>query len=356
MKDLWTYIREEHDKKRPVVLYGTGDGADKIYSKLRSDNVTVSGVFASDGFVRDRYYREMKVESFRAVMSRLKDPVVLVSFGTSRPEVIAAIDDIAAQAEVYAPDVPVCGGEIFDLAFYEKHREELDRVSSLLADELSRRCMENIILGKISGKIPYLHAAECTKEDIFSLTETPEGAVYFDLGAYNGDTVKEYSSRYPSISRIVAVEPEPHNQRKLNALKDDPSVKAELITYRALISDSCHDSYISAAARGRGTRANPATEAKTILTPAMSIDRIAEETGLIPDLIKFDIEGSEIEGIRGAEAVIAAHRPMLRIAAYHRSADLFEIAEAVLRIRSDYRIYMRHLPSIPAWDTDLIFV
>ena len=352
MKDLWTYLKEEHAIGRPIVLYGTGDGADKILARLDRDGISVSGVFASTGFVRDRSYRGMKVESFDAIKDRLKDPIVLVSFGSSRPEVIEAIDKVASCSEAYAPDVPVCGGEVFDAGYYNEHKNEIDEVLSLLADGSSRNCMESLIKARLTGKIEYLHEAECSKEVIYSLIELPEDSIFYDLGAYNGDTVKEYLSLFPSIRRIVAVEPEPHNYRKLESLKDQTD--AELKTIRAIISDSTYESSITASARGRGTRGNPAS-AKTIATPAISVDSIAQDF-YPPHLIKFDIEGFELAGIKGAYNTILNCRPVMRIACYHRSEDIFKIPLEVLKIRPDYKVYLRHLPSIPGWDTDFIFV
>ena len=357
MEDLWTYLKTEYGKGRPVVLYGTGDGADKILTRLSSDGIEVSGVFASDGFVRERTYRGMKVESFDDLSGRLADPVVLVSFGSSRPEVISAIDDIASRAECYAPDVPVCGGEVFDKDFYAAHEDEINEIRSYLADDMSRKCWDNIVKARLTGRIEYLHEAESDPEDIFSLMDLPDDSIFFDLGAYNGDTVREYCSRFPSITRVLAVEPEPHNLKKLEKIISDPACSSvkEFIPIRSLISDACRDSFITASARGRGTRGDPSS-AKTIATPAISIDSIVEKTSLIPDLIKFDIEGFEAEGIKGAAKLLAEHSPVMRISCYHKSRDIFQLPQEVMKIRKDYRIYMRHLPSIPGWDTDLIFV
>lgn len=351
MKDLWTYLKEEYKKGRPVVLYGTGDGADKIYARLSSDGMEPAGVFASTGFVRDRYYLGMKVVSFDDIRANFDNPIVLVCFGSSRPEVIHLIDDVRSRAETYAPDVPVCGGEVFDSAFYEQHKEELDKVSEHLSDDLSRTTMKNIVEGRLTGDISRLHAAECTLKDIYDLISLPQDSVFFDLGAYTGDTVKEFTGVFPSIRHIVAIEPEPRNYRKLEELS---SVLTDLDfnPLRALISDVCSDSYILPSARGRGTR----EKKEGIPTKAVTVDSLVMSTGLVPDFIKYDVEGNEIKGILGAKETILDHKPLLKIACYHKSPDIFEIPKAVLAIRPDYKVYMRHLPSIPGWDTDLIFV
>ena len=60
--DLWEYLADEC---RPIALYGTGDGADKIISVLERRGLKdlIAAVFASDGFVRDRMFHEYKVIS-----------------------------------------------------------------------------------------------------------------------------------------------------------------------------------------------------------------------------------------------------------------------------------------------------
>jgi hypothetical protein len=46
--DLWQHLSES---KKPVVLYGMGDGAEKIIDVLNEKGISLSGIFASDGFV-----------------------------------------------------------------------------------------------------------------------------------------------------------------------------------------------------------------------------------------------------------------------------------------------------------------
>ena len=48
---LWLRLAGE---KLSVVLYGTGNGADKILDACIKYGIKISGVFAGDGFVRNR--------------------------------------------------------------------------------------------------------------------------------------------------------------------------------------------------------------------------------------------------------------------------------------------------------------
>ena len=97
---LWLRLRESG---KPVVLYGTGNGADKILDVCERYGIKVDGVFASGGFVRDRYFRGFHVESLEDIEKRLGDFTVLLCFGTTLPEVAAQIEAAAARHELYIP-------------------------------------------------------------------------------------------------------------------------------------------------------------------------------------------------------------------------------------------------------------
>lgn len=346
MNDLWCYIKETD---KPIALYGTGDGADKIMAKLQTDGTLdkVQGVFASSGFVRDRYFNGFKVESFEDCLQRLGDDmIVLMCFGSSRPEVLENVDRIAARCEFYAPDVPVYGRNIFDKAFYEEHKPEITRVTALLEDDLSVRTMVNTVTNKLTGSIEPLKACETTPEEENSFISLKEGATFVDLGAYNGDTVLKYTSLCPGIEKIYAVEPDKRNFRKLR----ENTSHIEGITYiNALISDTTGMSHIDLS-KGRGV--HEAKDGGDI--ESITVDDILK--GEKVDFIKFDVEGNEHKAIEGSKESIKKYRPVMHMACYHRSEDIFDLPLEVLKIRSDYKVYMRHLPHVPGWDTAFIFV
>ena len=65
---------------------------------------------------------------------------------------------------------------------------------------------------------------------------------------------------------------------------------------------------------------------------------------------------AETAALAGAAETIRKFKPKLLVAAYHRTEDLFAIPAQVLALRPDYRVYLRHFPQIPAWDTNFYFV
>ena len=59
--DLWERLRTDG---RDILLYGMGNGADKLLGVMSKRNIPVAGIFASDGFVRGHEFHGMRVRSF----------------------------------------------------------------------------------------------------------------------------------------------------------------------------------------------------------------------------------------------------------------------------------------------------
>ena len=48
---------------------------------------------------------------------------------------------------------------------------------------------------------------------------------------------------------------------------------------------------------------------KSFVVPLVSLDHVAAERGLAPDLVKIDVEGGELEVLQGAQRLLARARP-----------------------------------------------
>ena len=153
MKDLWNYLK---DTNKPIVLYGMGNGADKIISVLDRYDIKISGVFASDGFVRPKTFHGCAVTDYKTAKEKFGDMIVLVCFGTALPDVLDNVKRIAGEQELYAPDVPVYGGTIFDMQYVFDNKKRLEQVYNCLEDDLSKNVFKNVVKYKMTGKIDYL--------------------------------------------------------------------------------------------------------------------------------------------------------------------------------------------------------
>ena len=71
-----------------------------------------------------------------------------------------------------------------------------------------------------------------------------------------------------------------------------------------------------------------------------------------PTVIKFDVEGAEKEALLGCEKTIKAYKPRLMVSAYHKSEDLFVLPLLIKELCPEYKIYLRHHPYVPCWETN----
>lgn len=344
-RSCWDAIKEE---KRPIYIYGMGNGALKIMSAFKQYGIPLAGVFASDEFVRGHKFEGYKVQKLSEIEETVEDFVIVLAFAAGNPSLIEKIELLASKYTMYVPDVPVVGEGLFTYEYCLEHREELSKVYYLLADNYSRKVFANVINFKISGDIKYLSDTTTDISDVYQGIIRPSMAeVFVDLGAYNGDTIKEFMEYTGgAYSEIFAVEPDKKNYKKM--LKSIEGM-GRINTINAVAWSI--DTEVPFAARAGRQSTVSGSGAKM---QAISVDNMLGEKKAT--LIKMDVEGSELEAIWGACHTIAHHAPKLMISLYHRNEDIFALPLLINSLRPDYKLYIRRQQYIPAWETNLYAV
>lgn len=353
-EDLWGHLGFVN---RPIVLYGMGDGAEKVAAALESRGLEIEDIMASDDFVRGQSFLGHRVKTLSEIDRDYGgDAMILISFGTQIPEVMEHIYEIKKdRPEMFAPCVPVAGDTLFDLEFARAHKAELQSVYKMLADEQSKKVFENVIRYKLSGDIDLLRDIETPSEEKFDLLNIGAEETYVDLGAYDGDTLVEFLNETTmQFKKLYAMEPDSKSYRKMKrrlymlspAVFECYNVGAWSENNTALFSLN----------GGRGSRAAkdgepPRRTSRIREVKMMTVDSMLQ--GNEATYIKIDVEGNEREALRGAEHTIAEFKPRLNVALYHRSEDMYELPLLIAKLNRRYRFYMRHHPYIPDWDTNL---
>ncbi len=159
-----------------------------------------------------------------------------------------------------------------------------------------------------------------------------------DIGANVGTFLELFTALAPE-GRHLAFEPVPELRADLGRRFPGVEVRAEALSdregettfhlHRALPSRS--------SLRDVGYAAG---ETEAITVPVRTLDALIPE-GFSPALIKLDVEGAELEVLRGARATLATHRPLLLFEYQARTARHYGaepealaavLAEAGLRI------------------------
>lgn len=339
-KNIWDFLKEDG---KPVVIYGMGNGAEKILATLDSYGIKASDIFASDEFVRGHSFMGYKVLKYSEICEKYSDFNVILAFATHLDNVIENIKRINSEHSVFAPDVPVAGGGLFTREYIEEHEDDFDFVYNRLADKESKRIYTDILNFKVSGKISYLLGSFCKKENIYGeILKLSDNETIVDLGAYDGDTIREFTDfTKGKYNKIIALEPDAKNFKKL--IKNTADMKN--ITVLNMGAWNKKDTLIFAKKAGRNSRLS----SEGVPVSVTDIDSLIKEPVTV---IKMDIEGAELKALEGAENTIKKYLPKLYVCAYHRNEDLFTLGKKIIELNSGYKLYFRHSRYIPAWEAN----
>ena len=357
--DLWGVLAAS---SKPIVMYGMGNGADKILAICEEKGIEISDFFASDGFVRGHSFHGKVVLSYSEIKKKYGEGnfIVLISFASSLPDVIENIKRIGSECELYAPDVPVSQSRLFDLSFYNENLENVNKVRELWADEQSVLVFDNVIKYKLTGKIEYLFECDTEPSEAFeNLLNAKEFEYVADLGAYNGDTARELIKYSQKLKEIHAFEPDSRTFKKLSAYAEGET-ECKVIPYN-LAAWSKQEILVFGAEGNRnsgvGTVNVNAKTAKLTEVMAQSLDNVLDFEAINKfDYIKFDVEGAEKEALIGCYETIEKYSPKLLVSVYHKSEDIFALPLLIHERFPDYKLYLRKFKYIPAWDLNLYAV
>lgn len=341
LTSVWDYFK---NTTKQIVLYGMGDGADKVFDEFEKLGIKPYGVMASDDFVRGQSFRGYTVKKLSDFENELGDFDIALCFASQLPDVMSHIKYVAEKHTLLVPSVPVFGDNRFNKDFILENESLFEKAYSLLEDDLSRKVFMDIISFQYSGDLKYLDSCTTGKDEAFKILDLGSDESYLDLGAYNGDTVDEFLSYTGgNYKSITAFEPNVKSFKKLSEhCADMPNVNLwQLGSYNknTVINFNTKS--------GR----NCAIDENGIPTQVARVDTIL--CGKRITYAKLDVEGAEKETFEGMENTLKLFKPKLNVAAYHRSEDIFALILQLKELNPEYKFYLRHHPYIPHWDTNL---
>mgnify|MGYP000779423532 FL=1 len=88
---------------KPVVLYGMGDGADKVLAAFDRYGIKASAVIASDDFVRGQKFHDFTVKKLSDVETEFGNIIIALCFASQLPDVIEHITKISENTKHLFP-------------------------------------------------------------------------------------------------------------------------------------------------------------------------------------------------------------------------------------------------------------
>jgi len=320
----------------PIVLYGAG-----WYAPYVRKYLALLGLGAKAGFVDDGFTSSSGAVSFDEIKRRFEKFNIVIGFADSRlARKKLEKKDLSQAAGVYFFDAV---GSLLDYkmdrAYVERNKERFGLVYGMLGDELSRKTYTAFVNSKLGGEEGLLSDVwvkdQYFPEGIITLSDRE---VFVDGGAYSGDTMLAFIRKTKSkYARCYAFEPEPANAAKLRALAGRHRWCDVRLVAKGLWSKA--EALRFYASEGPSISAISATGNTSVEVD--SIDNAAPDA----TFIKLDVEGAELEALKGAAGTIKRNRPKLAVCLYHKPGDLFEIPLFIKSQVPEYRLYLRqHQP------------
>ena len=324
-----------------------GNGADMIIKVMENYGITYEDTFASDGFVRGHSFHGKRVLSFSEAKEKYGDFVIIVTFAVHDDKTMNFISELSDNYELYVPTVSVVDGSPFTLEFFKENEDNFRKTYEILCDEKSKEDYLDILRFKLSGDVKYLIKTHSEKMKLYEeVLPLSEDETIIDLGAYDGDTIREFLSVTDGkYKKILALEPDEKNFRKLERKTEE---LCNLTRLNIGAWDKEETLYF-AKKSGRNSR----LEDGGIPVHFNSVDNIADSE---VTFIKMDIEGAELRALEGARNTIATYKPKLYVCAYHRNEDMFALPFKIKELYEGYKIYFRQHPYIPAWESNFYAV
>ena len=166
-----------------------------------------------------------------------------------------------------------------------------------------------------------------------------ENEIFVDVGVFDlGSSIDFCKWASKGYEKIYAFEPDPTcYNNSLKRLKESGELdynKVDLINSGLSYTDgvlSFPSEYSSSGYHDNND---------TIDIPVTALDKFLK--GKPVTFIKMDVEGSEMDVLRGMHETIKNHKPKLAVCIYHKHEDLLDISSFLLSLVPEYKLYIRH--------------
>lgn len=235
----------------------------------------------------------------------------------------------------------------FDGYYVVKNYNKLvDVRENYLEDQKSKLVFNALLYAMLTGTTQSCLDA-MDKDMYFSIPEFCGNfdETFVDAGAFVGDSVERFIwENLGTFKHLYAFEP---GERQFNALSirmerliNEWAIKPENVTLvKAGLSDK-KDEMSCIYTGDYPLRHALSTEKTENIIETYSLDEFLN--GKEVSFIKVDIEGMEMEFLKGATTTIKNFKPKMALCAYHYPCDLHVLAEYVREICPSYKFKLRH--------------
>jgi FkbM family methyltransferase len=319
-----------------IYLFGQNDLSAELIDQIKIDGVI-------DEYVEDHFFHKIKVIKNLNEIG-ISDSIV-VSCIIGKPWLVKEKMDLVGLKNIdYFSFWKYSGLVLKDYRNWNQFKHQFEEKAYIsiyekLQDLESKRTLENLINFRLTLDISFLKFY--TDRQFYQYFENfllLNSEVFFDIGGFDGHTSLQFIKSSSKLSKIYFFEPDQNNLIKAK------KALSEYSQYIQFNSFGLNDKQASFLFKNDGSKSS-ISESGDVIVELQALDKILldeQEIHRNGAFLKMDIEGWELNALKGAERFIINHRPKLAICVYHKSNDMIDISSYILSLHKDYRLFLRH--------------
>lgn len=322
-----------------VYIFGAKRLGSNILQLLEKKNIKVLGYVDNNSTLRDTQLDGKKIY----VLNQINDkeiPIIIASLNYMY-EIETQLKDNDYKNVIPFPILSLFYRELesYNQALpelysdYIKNKEKYNEIRLFLKDSDSQNVLDTIIEYRKTYNSSLFSKINCgINKQYFEGFMPINPKVYVDGGAFDGDTTIRFLKYYKTPDKIYFIEPD---KDSINLAKNNLKNFESIIEYLPCgISDKEKILNFDS----RGDFSSLFTNTGNISIKCLALDDIVKEDVAF---IKLDIEGAEVDAIKGARRLIKNGSPFA-ICVYHKPSDIWEIPLLIKSINPKYNLYLRH--------------
>ena len=221
-------------------------------------------------------------------------------------------------------------------------------VASITQDLTSRGVALDSIMavepfGRTIGRCGFEEVMQYFDKEII-VPRLSKNEVFIDAGCCNFGTSHHLLELNPNVKSIYAFEPDHENMKFVSHVVQYNKVQHIVKLYDFALWSSNEELEFWVSDFNKGASSVNSINSNTKISGRKLDDIVLPEDTVT--FIKMDIEGAELEALKGSAEIIKRDKPKLAISIYHKKMDYVDIAEYICSLVPEYKLYMRHYTPI----------
>ena len=353
MVKIFNYINLDNNNydygHREVIIYGRAVTALHVYMEMKANGINVIGFVDSYAKEGDTF-AGLKVYTFDEIFE-IHDIILYIAVQNEKykRDILYMLEENLPKDNAVVMHGVVYGAWEYDTVYFEnlisENNEKIDFIKSKLSDDMSLKSFSNLVSYRLTNDRKLLEEIYDTSHwqyfPIDGMLKPCPDEVFVDAGGFDGLTTAQFAEwTAGNYKKSIIFEADEtmyeicREMMRVKNIKNVSLVKKAVYSHDTML---CFDSTNYASGSG-----NVVEEGGTSQVLATSIDNTLREMNEKASFIKMDIEGAEMEALKGCEKTIEACHPKLAISIYHRDNDLWEIPYYLMKKYPFYKFYVRH--------------